>query len=69
MVAAGTSPTKLYEAAYADYTAGQWDLAIIGFDSFIRTFPRSDLEDNAQVNIGNAYLQDGKNDKAVEAYD
>jgi tol-pal system protein YbgF len=68
-VAIGTSPTKLYDAAYADYTAGQWDLAIIGFESFIRTFPRSDAADNAQVNIGNAYLQNGKYDKAVETYD
>lgn len=68
-VPVGTSPTKLYDAAYADYTAGQWDLAIIGFESFIRTFPRSDAADNAQVNIGNAYLQNGKYDKAVEAYD
>jgi tol-pal system protein YbgF len=68
-VAVGTSPTKLYDAAYADYTAGQWDLAILGFESFIRTFPRSDAADNAQVNIGNAYLQNGKYDKAVEEYD
>ena len=37
--------------------------------AFIRSFPKSDMADDAQVYIGNAYLQDGKNDKAVEAYD
>ena len=68
-VAVGTSPAKAWDGAYADYTAGQWDLAIIGFEQYIRAFPASDRADNAQVNIGNAYLNDGKNDKAVEAYD
>lgn len=69
LVAIGTSPLKLFETAQADYMAGQYDLAVIGFESFIRTFPKSDLADNVQVSIGNAFLQDGKYDKAVEAYD
>ncbi len=67
--AAGTSPTRLYDLAFSDYTSGQWDLAIQGFDSYIRSFPRSDRADDAQVLIGNSYLQAGKNDKAAEAYD
>ena len=68
-VAVGTSPQRLYDGAYADYTSGQWDLAIQGFESYILTFPKSDQADDAQVFIGNAFLQDGKNDKAAEAYD
>src|SRR5262249_27031805 len=68
-VAVGTSPAKVWDGAYADYTAGQWDLAIIGFEQYIRSFPTSDRADNAQVNVGNAYLNDGKYEKAVEAYD
>jgi tol-pal system protein YbgF len=63
------SPQRLYDAAEADYFAGQWDLAIQGFESYIRSYPRSDKADDAQVYIGNSYLQAGKNDKAVEAYD
>jgi tol-pal system protein YbgF len=63
------SPQRLYDAAMADYYAGQWDLAIQGFESYIRSYPKSDLADDAQVYIGNTYLQAGKNDKAVEAYD
>jgi TolA-binding protein len=65
----GMSPQKLWDGAYSDFTAGQWDLAIQGFDMYIKSFPKSDQADNAQVNIGNAYLNDGKPDKAVEAYD
>ena len=68
-VAAGTSPTRLYDLAFSDYTSGQWDLAIQGFESYIRSFPKSDRAGNVQVLIGNSYLQAGKNDKAIEAYD
>jgi len=65
----GMSPQKLYDSAWSDYLSGQYDLAIQGFEMYIKTFPKSDSADNAQVNIGNSYLQDGKADKAVEAYD
>jgi tol-pal system protein YbgF len=67
--AAGASPQKLYDSAWTDYTTGQYDLAVLGFESYIKSFPRSDLADDAQVYIGNSYLQAGKNEKAVEAYD
>ena len=65
----GTSPQRLWDAAYSDYGLGQYDLAISGFESFIKFFPRDDRADDAQVYIGNAHLQAGRNDKAVEAFD
>jgi tol-pal system protein YbgF len=68
-LAVGTSPLRLYDQALSNYWSGLWDLAIEGFTSYIRSFPKSDMADDAQVAIGNSYLQDGKNDKAVEAYD
>jgi tol-pal system protein YbgF len=68
-LAAGASPQRLYDSAYADYTAGQFDLAVQGFESFIKSFPRSEQADDAQVYIGNSYLQAGRYEKAVEAYD
>ena len=45
----GASPQKLFDAALADYDAGQYDLAIIGFEAYIRDFPKSDMADDAQV--------------------
>jgi TolA-binding protein len=63
------SPTKLFDSAMSDYYSGLYDLAISGFGDYIKSFPKSDLADDAQVNICMAYLQDGKNDKAVEACD
>jgi TolA-binding protein len=63
------SPTKLFESAQSDYFSGQYDLAIIGFTEYIRSFPKSPMADDAQVLICNAYLTDGKYQKAVEACD
>ncbi|OFV92665.1 MAG: hypothetical protein A3G76_02390 [Acidobacteria bacterium RIFCSPLOWO2_12_FULL_65_11] len=68
-VPAGTSPTRLWDLAMADYSATQWSLAIQGFESYLRTFPTYDKADDAQVYIGHSFLSDGKYDKAIEAYD
>ena len=66
---AGTSPTQLYEMALGDYTIGQWELAIQGFESYIRSFPRSTLADEAQVKIGICYDYLGQKQKALDAFD
>jgi tol-pal system protein YbgF len=63
------SPEKMWNAAWGDYTAGLYDLAVAGFEAYIRQNPKSDQADDAQMHIGNSYLNDGKNEKAVEAYD
>jgi tol-pal system protein YbgF len=63
------SPQRLFESARADYYAGQWSLAIQGFDSYIKTFPKSDLADDAQYYIGETHYSAGKFKEAVEAYD
>jgi TolA-binding protein len=65
----GVSPTKLFDSAQSDYFAGSYELAIAGFTDYIKSFPKSDMADDAQVLICNAYLTDGKYDKAVEACD
>ena len=64
------SPSRMFDIAYSDYTAGQYDLAINGFEAFISSFPRSDRADDAQLNIGNALYsaQPGKYREAVEAF-
>jgi len=67
--AVGVSPQKLFDAAQSDYYAGQYELAISCFSDFIKSFPKSEQADDAQVMICNAYLTDGKYEKAVEACD
>jgi TolA-binding protein len=67
--AIAASPKAVWDAAYADYTSGQYDLAILGFESYIKSFPKSDQADDAQVLICASYLNDKKDAKAVEACD
>jgi tol-pal system protein YbgF len=67
--ATGTTPRRLYETAYADYTAGQWTLAIQGFETYLKTYPKSDLADDAQYYIGESYAGDSKFREAAAAYE
>jgi tol-pal system protein YbgF len=63
----GVSPQKAYDAAFNDYTGGQYDLAIQGFEFYIRSFPTSPRADDAQLNIGNSYFAMGNFKDAVTA--
>jgi tol-pal system protein YbgF len=61
------SPTQMWDRVYAVYTAGQFDLAVEGFQSFIRTFPTSPQADDAQLYIGHSLFSAGKYPDAVTA--
>jgi tol-pal system protein YbgF len=67
--AGGLSPQRMFDTAQADYAAGQWPLAISGFEQFIRSFPTHDKADDAQFYIGESYQLDGKFKEAVTAYE
>lgn len=64
----GMSPQRMYDMAWTDYTAGQWTLCVTGFDRYLRTFPRSELADEAQFYIGECHYSEGKFPDAVDAY-
>jgi tol-pal system protein YbgF len=61
------SPTQLWDRVYALYTAGQFDLAISGFESYIRAFPTSPQADDAQLYIGHSLYSAGKYADAAAA--
>ena len=65
---AGLSPTRMFETAKADYAAGQWSLAITGFEQFLRAFPKSENSDDAQFYIGETNFAQGKFPEAIAAY-
>jgi tol-pal system protein YbgF len=65
----GASPSQAFESARSDYYMGQWSLAIQGFESYMKTFPKSDLADDAQYYIGETCYMSGKFQDAVTAYD
>ena len=67
-LAPGMSPQRLYNTALADFTAGQWALCIEGFNTYLRSFARTDLGDDAQWYIGECYQSDGKFNEAIDAY-
>jgi tol-pal system protein YbgF len=62
------SPTRMFNTALGDFTAGQWALCIQGFDMYLRSFARTDAADDAQWYIGECHYNDGKFPAAVDAY-
>jgi TolA-binding protein len=65
---AGLSPTRMFDTAMADYAAGQFTLAVTGFEAFMRTFPRSEMADDAQFQIGESYFALNRWTDAIAAY-
>ena len=64
----GMSPQRLFEIAQADYYAGQWELCVGGFDTYLRYFPKSPLAQEAHFYIGECHFQARKFQDAVAAY-
>lgn len=62
------SPQKAWDAAFNDYTGGQYDLAIAGFEFYLKNFPTSPRAGEAQLNIGNSYYAMGNYQQAVTAF-
>jgi tol-pal system protein YbgF len=54
------SAEESYKAAYADFTKGNYTLAVAGFREFIRQNPDSPQADSAQYWIGESYFSIGR---------
>ena len=67
-LAPGMTPQRLYNTSLSDFTMGQWALCVEGFNSYLRSFPRTDLSDDAQWYVGECYQQDGKFNESIDAY-
>ena len=65
----GVSPQRTYELAWGDYVGAQYNLAISGFENYIRSYPRSEQAGDAQYFIGESYYQQGMFKEAVAAFD
>lgn len=64
----GVSPARMYDEAFSDYTRGDYDLAIEGFQTYIRMFPRTDRTDDAQRLIGDSLYAAKRLPDAVTAF-
>jgi tol-pal system protein YbgF len=65
---AGLSPARMLDSAKSDYFAGQWALAVSGFEALVRAFPRSEAAGEAQFYIGETYYAQNKWREAIDAY-
>jgi len=65
----GLSPTRMYSTALADYHNGQYGIAILGFEQFLRQFPNATLSDDAHFYTGEAHAAERRFEQAIASYD
>ena len=64
----GISPTSAFNLAYNDYLNGRFDLAITGFQRFLKDFPNTSLVPNAHYWIGESYFSMKDYPHAMQAF-
>jgi tol-pal system protein YbgF len=63
------SPSALYASAYADFSKGNYPLAVQGFEEYAQRYADTELADNAMYWIGECNFSQGSYKSAVEAFD
>jgi len=63
------NPDAAYQAAYADYTKGNYELALWGFQDFIRKFPDDPRASESQYWLGECHFSQRDFPKAISALD
>lgn len=63
-----TDAKRLYNQAFKDMASGNFELGILGFSEYIKTFPNTDLTDDAQFWIGECYYRQQNYEAALEEY-
>ncbi len=63
------NPDQLFAAAYGDYSRGNYDLAISEFRQYVETYPTSEMADNAQYWVGEAFYAKGKFTEAIAEFE
>jgi tol-pal system protein YbgF len=62
-------PEQLYNTAYADFSKGNYALAISGFEEYHEKFAGTALADNAIYWVGECHFSQGNFGDAVQAFD
>ncbi|HYP15397.1 MAG TPA: tol-pal system protein YbgF [Bryobacteraceae bacterium] len=65
----GLSAKQLYDSAMKDRSGGNFDLALQGFDEFLKYFGSTDLAPNAQFYIGQIHYDKADFQNALKAFD
>jgi tol-pal system protein YbgF len=61
-------PSEAYHQAKSDFDKGNFDLAIAGFENYLKQFPDASQTDSAQYWIGECYYSRKEYDKAIEEF-
>ncbi|MDF0673724.1 MAG: tol-pal system protein YbgF [Nitrospira sp.] len=65
----GITPTSAFNLAYNDYLSGKYELAVAGFQRFIKDFPGTSLTPNAQYWLGESYYNLKDYGRAIQTFD
>ncbi|BFU90682.1 MAG: putative Tol-Pal system protein YbgF [Nitrospira sp.] len=65
----GITPTSAFNLAYNDYLNGKYELAVAGFQRFIKDFPGTSLTPNAQYWLGESYYNSKDYGRAIQTFD
>jgi tol-pal system protein YbgF len=66
---AGLSAQQLYESALKDRSSGNFELAMQGFQEYLKWFPTTELAPNAQFYIGSLHYDKSDFNNAITAFD
>lgn len=65
---AGGNAEAAFDAANRDFLKGSYELAVAGFQDYLRQAPQSPRADDAQFMIGESYYSQEDNDRAIQEY-
>jgi tol-pal system protein YbgF len=63
-----SDPETLYQEAYADYRAGNYDLAVLAFEEYLGGYPETELADNAAYWLAESYFAQSRFDRAISGF-
>jgi len=64
-----SDPAEMYQAAYLDYTKGNYALALSGFKDYLNSFPDGEFAGNAQYWIGESLYSLGQYKESLIEFD
>lgn len=65
----GFDPKTIYKTAYMDLSRGNYQLAIQGFQEYLKRFPDSEFSDNAQYWIGEIFYARRDFQQAIQQFE